>query len=298
MVIFFFLSDSFEFVNGSEENQNFQCNIYTYHMSPNLLRAVLLVVIIVGVVYYFGADSSVPNQGTLSLSTGNSNPNIGNKSNSNSNSNNSNSNSSNRSNSGNSIAPTGVVEIVKRTVNPQVDDDLNALPVSGPEVGKRVHFSKGCDDAENAFGVKHNKSVLPFPQYSNNYAPLNGQIDGYRGGGSQLNPQEIDRVPSRCDSGLSCYPRDSVTAAELLPRNDPYNMWSQVNPETPGHLADMNYLESGHHFGINTVGSSLRNPNLQLRADPPIAQIEVSPWLQSTISPDTNRRAFEIGSAY
>lgn len=259
-------------------------------MSPNLLRAALLVLIIVGVVYFFGTDSSIPNQGTLSLEQ------YGNEG-----------NLVTRNNSEPEARFVGVGvgvdvgEIVKRNTNPQVDDDLNNLPTSAPEVvdgpQKRVHFRevKGCNDLNI---VQHNKSVLPLPQYSNNYAPLNGQINGYRGGGSQLNPQEIDGVPSRCDSGLSCYPRDSVTAPELLPREDPYNMWSQVNPETPGHLADKNFLESGHHFGINTVGSSLRNPNLQLRADPPIPQIEVSPWLQSTISPDTNRRAFEIGSNY
>jgi len=251
-------------------------------MSPNLLRAVLLVLLIVGAVYFFSTDGPISNEGSLTLEqTG--------------------TNTANQQIASTPTVTETPVEVVKRNTNPQVDDNLNTLPVSEEEVSvrapKKVQFQEvaGCDGLNI---VKHNKSVLPLPQYSNNYTPLNGHVSGYRGSVCHANPQEIDQVPSRCDSGLSCYPRDSVTAQELLPRDDPYNMWSQVNPETPGHLADKNFLESGHHFGINTTGSSLRNPNLQLRADPAIPQIPVSPWLQSTIEPDTNRRAFEIGSAY
>ena len=54
-------------------------------------------------------------------------------------------------------------------------------------------------------------------------------------------------------------------------------------------------LTAGHHNGINTVGNSLRNANLQLRSDPPISQVNAGPWMQSTISPDVNRKQLEIG---
>jgi len=50
--------------------------------------------------------------------------------------------------------------------------------------------------------------------------------------------------------------------------------------------------------GINTIGSSLRNANLQLRSEPIIPQAVVSPFLNSTISPDLNRKAFEIGGDF
>ena len=39
----------------------------------------------------------------------------------------------------------------------------------------------------------------------------------------------------------------------------------------------------------------LRNANLQLRSEPPNPQVKVSPWLQTTIETDTNRRPLEIG---
>ena len=50
-----------------------------------------------------------------------------------------------------------------------------------------------------------------------------------------------------------------------------------------------------HVVGINTVGQSLRNANRQLRSEPPNPQVKVSPWLQSTIEPDSNRKPLEIG---
>ena len=48
-------------------------------------------------------------------------------------------------------------------------------------------------------------------------------------------------------------------------------------------------------MGINTVGQSLRNANLQIRSEPANPQVPVSIWLNSTIGPDTNRRDFSIG---
>ena len=63
-----------------------------------------------------------------------------------------------------------------------------------------------------------------------------------------------------------------------------------------GGLTDQNFLNAGYHVGINTVGQSLRNANRQLRSDPPNPQVKVSPWLQTTIEPDVNRKPLEIGA--
>jgi len=41
------------------------------------------------------------------------------------------------------------------------------------------------------------------------------------------------------------------------------------------------------------VGQSLRNANHDLRSDPPNPQVIVSPWLNTTISPDLGRRPLE-----
>ena len=90
------------------------------------------------------------------------------------------------------------------------------------------------------------------------------------------------------------YPKDQLTPSELLP-GDTNSTWAQVNPAGQGSLGDQNFLNAGHHVGTNTVGQTLRNANLQLRSEPPNPQVKVSPWCQSTIEPDTNRKALEIG---
>lgn len=86
-----------------------------------------------------------------------------------------------------------------------------------------------------------------------------------------------------------------LQAQDLLP-SDPNEAWSTINPEGRGSIAYKNFLEASHHFGVDTVGSSLRNANTQLRSDIPVPRHSVSPWMQSTITPDTNRRDLQIGT--
>lgn len=91
----------------------------------------------------------------------------------------------------------------------------------------------------------------------------------------------------------SCFPKEQLLPQELLPQ-DNSSTWAQVNPQGTGTLKDKNFLQAGHHIGINTVGQTLRNANLGLRSEPPCPQVVVSPWMQTTIEPDTNRRPFEL----
>lgn len=102
------------------------------------------------------------------------------------------------------------------------------------------------------------------------------------------------------DSGLKqqrqsgCFPKDQLNPEELLPQ-DNANVWAKSNPSGEGTLKDRNFLQAGHHIGVNTVGQTLRNANMQLRSEPPNPQVKVSPWLQATIEPDVNRKPMEIG---
>jgi hypothetical protein len=83
--------------------------------------------------------------------------------------------------------------------------------------------------------------------------------------------------------------------ADLLPSEASSSSWAQLNPMGKGELANINLLKAGYHVGINTVGQSLRNANLQVRSEPPNPQLDVGPWHKSTIEPDYTRRALEIG---
>jgi hypothetical protein len=96
---------------------------------------------------------------------------------------------------------------------------------------------------------------------------------------------------------VSCFVKDRLTSSDLLPKNVDNSRWAEINPSGSGMLGDQNFLTAGYHVGINTIGQSLRNANLQLRSEPPNPQVAVSPWGISTIEPDVRAVAFEIGSA-
>ena len=91
-----------------------------------------------------------------------------------------------------------------------------------------------------------------------------------------------------------CFPKDQLSPGELLP-GDANSKWAQSVPAGQGELGDQNFLTAGYHVGVNTVGQTLRNANRQLRSEPPNPQVKVSPWLQTTIEADANRRPLEIG---
>ena len=86
-----------------------------------------------------------------------------------------------------------------------------------------------------------------------------------------------------------------VNPDDLLPK-DENSQWAQLNPKGNGELNNVNLLQAGYLYGINTVGSSLRNANLQLRSEPPNPQLQVSPWLNTTIEPDLMRTPLELGN--
>lgn len=92
-----------------------------------------------------------------------------------------------------------------------------------------------------------------------------------------------------------CYPKDRLTTDDLLPKDAANSKWAQSNPAGQGDVKDQNFLTAGYLVGVNTVGQSLRNANLQIRSEPPNPQFKVSPWQQSTIEPDGNRRPLELG---
>ena len=75
--------------------------------------------------------------------------------------------------------------------------------------------------------------------------------------------------------------------SELLPSNN--SGWKGLNP-TNG-LQDTTLINPGSTIGINTVGSSLRNANLQIRSEPANPRNNTNcPWNISTIEPDLQRK--------
>lgn len=93
----------------------------------------------------------------------------------------------------------------------------------------------------------------------------------------------------------SCAQQSIQNPSDLLPK-DTNSEWAQLNPSGKGELANINLLKAGYHIGIDTIGQTLRNANLQIRSEPPNPQLYVGPWNLSTIEPDFMRPPLEIGA--
>ena len=156
-------------------------------------------------------------------------------------------------------------------------------------------------EEEGKVGVDRNAvpaHILRAPESPNQGAPTGVCSGSYQPSaplGQNSGPAGADGVNTNTQ-GLppSCANKEVVNPAELLPK-DMNSEWAKLNPMGSGDLQNVNLLKAGYHIGINTVSSSLRNANLQLRSEPANPQNAVGPWNNTTITPDVNRRPLEIG---
>ena len=144
-------------------------------------------------------------------------------------------------------------------------------------------------------GMNVNKPNTMATQYTNEQAMKAGT--GVQGseGFADLSAYEGPAEFGSAEAPAGCYPRDQLTPSELLP-TDMNSIWAEQNPMGPGSLKGKNFLSAGALIGVNTVGQSLRNANLQIRSEPPNPQMAVSIFNQSTIAPDISHRPLEIGA--
>ena len=149
---------------------------------------------------------------------------------------------------------------------------LGAKGTPGPESNSQMQGQYKNSNAQASAGVRPSD-----PNGNEVFASANGVQTSMPG------------IPSSCSNANIQNP------AELLPK-DSNSQWAQLNPTGKGELANVNLLKAGYHIGIDTVGQSLRNANLQIRSEPPNPQLNVGPWMQSTIEPDFMRPPLEIGS--
>ena len=149
---------------------------------------------------------------------------------------------------------------------------LGAKGTPGPESNSQMQGQYKNSNAQASAGVRPSD-----PNGNEVFASANGVQTSMPG------------IPSSCSNANIQNP------AELLPK-DSNSQWAQLNPTGKGVLANVNLLKAGYHIGIDTVGQSLRNANLQIRSEPPNPQLNVGPWMQSTIEPDFMRPPLEIGS--
>jgi hypothetical protein len=140
------------------------------------------------------------------------------------------------------------------------------------------------------------------------YEPLQGEANGRpvapppMVGGQQASPvattgangySSVDAMTGQVAGGANL---PVANPSDLLPR-DTNNQWGSLNPSGSGDLLGQNLLSATFLTGIDTIGNTMKNANLQLRSEPANPQLNVGPWNQSTFAPDLMRTPLELGSS-
>ena len=81
------------------------------------------------------------------------------------------------------------------------------------------------------------------------------------------------------------------SSVDLLPK--PQGAQSEFGEFAPKNLGTQNFIDATKLIGVDTVGSSLRNANYDLRRDPPIKRADTGPWSTSTIESDLYRKSLD-----
>ena len=151
---------------------------------------------------------------------------------------------------------------------------------SGASSPAHLEESQGADNKDAAAccdNVGGNYTAANPLGQNSDYASASGMSSG------------ADGLPASCSQGNIANP------ADLLPTSSDSDQWAQLNPNGNGSLGGVNLLSAGSFIGVDTVSTSLRNANLQVRSEPPNPQVNVGPWNNTTITPELTRRPLEIG---
>lgn len=122
-------------------------------------------------------------------------------------------------------------------------------------------------------------------------------LDGMETGSASVdNTAETTPSATTAAAATSAAPSATATPMDLLPA-DQNSEWAALNPVnmSQGNIIAGEMLTAGYHIGLDTIGQTMKNANLQLRSDPIIPKQNVGPWNQSTYEPDYARVPLEIG---
>ena len=133
--------------------------------------------------------------------------------------------------------------------------------------GERGNGSADFDQ----FFDQHNSLIKDGQTATNEFAPNDesGPLASYKPGRKQKISDE-----------------DIFKAEDYLPQEQNKD-WFEVMPE-PISVKNRHLINVTRPVGVNTVGNSHRNMSYDIRGTPVAPKMVVSPWLQSSLEPDTN----------
>ena len=199
---------------------------------------------------------------------------------------------------------------MKNDANDAANDAANSAEIANNAVNTAIEAATNAANAANNANVANanaNANANAVANAANN-AANNANAGNNANVGNNANANVIsntpepssnmDSVPQNYKTGNineSCLPQDVLSSADLLPKEDKEAILQFTEDDmSDGVLKGVNFLSAGFHIGVNSVGQSLRNGNQQIRSEPPNPQTQVSPWQNTTISPDLQRRPLEL----
>lgn len=126
----------------------------------------------------------------------------------------------------------------------------------------------------------HNNNVIGSSQTGDNDKFL--PVDETNGGLAVFK----SKGRATCGSNQNCQPEDLFDVDKYLPQevNDD---WFEVQPE-PISVKNRHLINITKPIGVNSIGTSLKIANYDLRSAPVCPKFVVSPWGNSSVEPDIN----------
>ena len=174
----------------------------------------------------------------------------------------------------------------------EFSNKFKSINQANPDEYKQINYSGGnrngkpSSDWQDQFLTSNellgiSSQFSPLDETNNMYASFSKKNEG-----ENINLDGNARGKNAKDES----PEDIYDVDKLLPKEIKKD-WFEVTPE-PIRVKDRHLINTTRPVGINTIGTTLKNPSLDIRGAPSCPKYVVSPWMQSSIEPDTNIKPF------
>jgi hypothetical protein len=237
-------------------------------LNSNMLLGIFVAIALVAIIYYLNRndDRPIPNEGAIDMAAAQAH-----------------SSKTSTSSSNNVYRPANPPMIDNRkrddVSNSLVDDLIAQYTVEDrPMEGGVGSFSPEDPMASNygAFNDYGRKRQLNFKQMEQAYPD------------DDFDPRDFSYKKKRFTKRTPDDVKELFNINAMLPEEIQQD-WFDVEPLlTTKKIKGTHLIHPKVHMGVNTVGNSLKNGTHDLRGDIANPKMNVSPWMNSTIEPDTN----------
>jgi hypothetical protein len=138
---------------------------------------------------------------------------------------------------------------------------VNGSRGNAPTGAFDAFYNDNTDFIDKSY-TQNNGEFMPLDETGGNMAQYNGK------GQTKQSAEDLFKI-------------DKLLPQEVNPN------WFEVMPE-PIKVQNRHLINVTRPVGVNTIGTSHKNPSYDIRLNPPCPKFTVSPWMQSSIEPDLN----------